>query len=205
MSEFRMKIGGWGREDIRFDLSNRPGIRRFVKEKFGVELSAPQWKFEPTRFPLPSSKISDEKIKELKQVLGDNGVATDSETRILFATGKSYKDLLLVRRVELKNFPDAVVFPSTEEQVQKTLQCCKKHRIAVVPFGGGTSVVGGVDAIPGQLSGVITLSLSSLNRVLRIDPISQTATVEAGIFGPELEAALKKEGFTLGHFPQSFE
>ena len=66
-------------------------------------------------------------------------------------------------------------------------------------------MVGGVDAIPGQLSGVITLSLSSLNRVLRIDPISQTATVEAGIFGPELEAALKKEGFTLGHFPQSFE
>jgi alkyldihydroxyacetonephosphate synthase len=98
-----------------------------------------------------------------------------------------------------------VVVPGSTEQVQALLAACAEARVAVVPFGGGTSVVGGVDPVADGFPAVISLDLHRLDRLLAVDRTSLTATFEGGLFGPEAERLLAAEGLTLGHFPQSFE
>ena len=117
----------------------------------------------------------------------------------------SYHDLLRLRAGELNAAPDAVLYPRSTNEVLALLAFASEHDIAVVPFGGGTSVVGGVSAASGSFSTLITLDLSGMDRVIDIDATSRTATAEAGIYGPALEKALQAKGMTLGHYPQSFE
>jgi alkyldihydroxyacetonephosphate synthase len=97
------------------------------------------------------------------------------------------------------------VLPGTSAEVSEVLALCAAERVAVVPFGGGTSVVGGVEPLRGPFASVITLDLARMNQLLSIDAESRTATFQAGIRGPAIEAALAQHGFTLGHFPQSHQ
>src|SRR5690606_17083195 len=115
-------------------------------------------------------------------------------------------DLLRLRRGELERFPEAVVYPGDEGAVAAVLRIAAEADLAVVPFGGGSSVVGGVEPLsgPGQ-AGALALDTTRLDRLVRVDSASGTATFQAGIDGPALEAALAAQGLTLGHFPQSFE
>ena len=101
--------------------------------------------------------------------------------------------------------PDAVVFPASHEEVLAVLAICSAERVAVVPFGGGTSIVGGLAPIPGAQHAVISLDLSRLGGVLAVDAASLTISVAAGTRGPALEAALAEHDLTLGHYPDSFE
>lgn len=101
--------------------------------------------------------------------------------------------------------PDAVVLPATPEQVQEVLEVCVRHDVAVVPFGGGISVVGGVNALRGDKASVISLDLARLDKLVSLDPVSQIAVLQAGVRGPEAERLLAEHGFTLVHVPQSFE
>src|SRR5690606_31319237 len=119
--------------------------------------------------------------------------------------GKSTPDLLRRRSGDATAAPDAVVLPGTSTEVAEVLALCAAERIAVVPFGGGTSVVGGVEPLRGPFASAITLDLARMNRLLSIDTESRTATFQAGIRGPAIEAALAQHGFTLGHFPQSHQ
>ncbi len=130
-------------------------------------------------------------------------VRADKRARVLHAYGKSYRDLVRLRRGEIPNPPDAVVYPATEEQVVRLIQFCAEKNIALIPFGGGSSVVGGVEPRDGRVT--VTLDLTRMNRLIALDTVSQTATIEAGILGPDLERVLNERGFTLGHLPQSFE
>jgi alkyldihydroxyacetonephosphate synthase len=141
----------------------------------------------------------------LVAAVGEDGVRDDLHARVLHAAGKGYPDLVRQRAGEVERAPDAVVYPATHEQVRAVLEACAKQRTAVVPFGGGTSVVGGVAPLDGGLRGVVTLDLGRLDGVAEVDERSLTAVVRAGTRGPEVEAALGARGFTLGHFPQSFE
>jgi alkyldihydroxyacetonephosphate synthase len=100
--------------------------------------------------------------------------------------------------------PDAVVRPARTGQVAAVLAVCAEHRVAVVPFGGGTSVVGGVEPDRGTLTAVVALDLGALDRLVALDAVSGIATFEPGIRGPRAEAALRQRGFTLGHYPQSY-
>ena len=95
--------------------------------------------------------------------------------------------------------------PRSAEQVRAVLEACARERMAVVPFGGGTSVVGGVEPLRDGLEGVVSLDLGALDRVVDVDRESLTATLEGGLLGPAAEARLGEQGLTLGHFPQSFE
>ena len=130
---------------------------------------------------------------------------TDDETRRLRTRGKSTPDLLRQRAGDLSDAPDAVVRPGTHEEVAAVLAFAVEHHLAVVPFGGGTSVTGGLVARREGYAGLVSLDLIRMKRLLAVDHTSMTATLEPGLRGPEAEALLAAEGLTLGHYPQSFE
>ncbi len=138
------------------------------------------------------------------EAAGTGSVFTSPEDRIRHATGQSYLDLLARRSGSLDHLPDAVVTVPSAEALLPLLESCGGNGVAVVPFGGGTSVVGGVAPLRGEFEQVISLDLVNL-RGIEIDPVSLTARLGAGLRGPEAEALLGARGLTLGHFPQSFE
>jgi alkyldihydroxyacetonephosphate synthase len=132
-------------------------------------------------------------------------VLTDDTSRRLRTRGKSTPDLLRARAGDLTDAPDAVLRPADADQVQAVLDVAVRHRVAVVPFGGGTSVTGGLVARREGFEGVVSLDLVRMKRMIASDRVSMTATLEPGLRGPEAEALLAERGLTLGHFPQSFE
>ncbi|MDT7788304.1 MAG: alkyldihydroxyacetonephosphate synthase, partial [Pseudonocardiales bacterium] len=129
--------------------------------------------------------------------------STSVVDRLSHARGQAYRDVTRNLAGDVGPLPDAVARPRTEQDVVDVLDWCSSAGVAVIPFGGGTSVVGGVE--PRELDRVVTLDLSLLDRVLEVDPVSRAARIQAGVFGPSLEAQLKPHGLTLRHFPQSFE
>ncbi|MFD5632975.1 FAD-binding oxidoreductase [Streptomyces sp. NPDC127077] len=133
---------------------------------------------------------------------GAEQVRTDAETRIRHTRGKSTPDLLKIRAGDAGDAPAAVVLPATHDEVLAVLRVCAEHGLAVVPFGGGTSVVGGLAP---ERSAFVALDLRRMNAMLGIDPVSRTATLQPGLRAPDAEALLAEYGFTLGHFPQSYE
>jgi alkyldihydroxyacetonephosphate synthase len=154
---------------------------------------------------LPLPALTGEILADLGSVVGTEHVLTDDVPRRLRTRGKSTPDLLRARAGDLTDAPDAVVLPGDHDEVQRVLEVAGRHRIAVVPFGGGTSVVGGLVARREGYAGVVSLDLVRMKRLLAVDPVSMTATLEPGLRGPEAEALLAQHGLTLGHFPQSFE
>ncbi len=154
---------------------------------------------------VPEVRLSVAARTALAAVVGDQHLSTERLDRVEHAGGKSYPDLLRLRGGDGSRAPDAVVFPGTTEEVADVLAACVQHEVAVVPFGGGTSVVGGVDPLRGPFTAVISLDLRRLDAVLDVDAVAQTAVVQAGARGPEAEAVFQRHGLTLGHFPESFE
>jgi alkyldihydroxyacetonephosphate synthase len=132
-------------------------------------------------------------------------VRDDRASRVLRCRGKSYLDLLAQRAGACEDAPDAVVAPTSHEQVLAVLHACSEDGVAVVPFGGGTSVVGGLEPERAGLDALISLDLRRMDRVLALDERSLTATLQPGLRLPELERALGERGLTLGHVPQSYE
>jgi alkyldihydroxyacetonephosphate synthase len=154
---------------------------------------------------LPPTALRAQSLDDLASVVGREHVLTDDDSRRLRTRGKSTPDLLRARSGDLADAPDAVVRPGDHDEVQAVLDVAGRHRLAVVPFGGGTSVVGGLVARREGYAGVLSLDLVRMNRLLAVDPTSMTATLEPGLRGPDAEALLAEHGLTLGHFPQSFE
>ena len=154
---------------------------------------------------LPVPGLDDALRAELRALLGEEHVRTDHESRVRHTRGKSTPDLLKIRQGDATDAPDAVLLPADHDQVQSVVEWCSEHNVALVPFGGGTSVVGGLAATRSGFAGVVALDLSRLDRLVRVDPESHTAVLQAGLLGPAAEALLAEHGMTLGHFPQSFE
>jgi alkyldihydroxyacetonephosphate synthase len=123
---------------------------------------------------------------------------------LVHSYGYSFLDSVRAFARDFSHPPDVIAYPHTAQDILELLDWCYEEDAAVIPFGGGTSVVGGVEP-PGDSPGVVTIDLRHLNRVLEIDPVSQTALIQAGTSGPELERQLKSNGLTLRFFPQSFE
>ncbi len=143
----------------------------------------------------------------LAGVVGPRHVLTDDAALAGRAGGLSYLDLLRHKGNGGSGppLPDVVVTPADPAQVQSVLTVCREHGLAVVPFGGGTSVVGGVAALRGPHKAVVALDLHRLDRLVNLDATSRTAVLQAGVRGPDAERLLAGHGFTLGHVPQSFE
>jgi alkyldihydroxyacetonephosphate synthase len=149
----------------------------------------------PPAEPLPSA---------LTDAVGAEAIFDSGEDRLRHASGRGYADLARMRSGRLEAAPDAVVMPADAQTLRRVLDVCASEGVAVVPFGGGTSVVGGVEPLRGTHSRLISLDLGAL-RDVEIDRRSLTARLGAGLRGPEAEAELARHGVTLGHFPQSFE
>ena len=160
----------------------------------------------PTRdqVRLRPSTLSEEHLAALAEIVGDRHLSNRDADRLPRAGGKSTLDLLRRRSIEPLEAPDAVVLPGTEDEVREVLAFCSEQRIAVVPFGGGTSVVGGITPLRGEFTSVIALDLRRFDALLSLDEISGEAVLEAGVTGPRAEELLGMHGFELGHFPQSF-
>ena len=159
----------------------------------------------PVAHPVAPSALPAAARAALSEVVGPRQVCVEDEARLGRAGGLSYLDLLRFRGADEIAAPDAVVTPADPDQVQQVLLVCAEHGIGVVPFGGGTSVVGGVAALRGDKVAVIALDLCRLDVLVSVDPLSHTAVLQAGVRAPDAERLLAAHGFTLGHVPQSFE
>jgi alkyldihydroxyacetonephosphate synthase len=144
-------------------------------------------------------------VAPLRAIVGEEAVRTDRETRVLRCRGKSYLDLLAQRAGECEAAPDAVVAPASHDEVLAVLCWAAEHDVAVVPFGGGTSVVGGLEPQRDGRAALVSLDLARLDRVVRVDRADLTAVLEPGLRLPEADHALGANGLTLGHVPQSYE
>lgn len=132
--------------------------------------------------------------------------SVDLADRAAHAHGKSFRDVVRNLHAQVPHAPDVVVRPTNEDEIVDVLDWCSRSDVAVIPYGGGTSVVGGVEPrIDGDHGGVISLDVGAMGRVLEVDRTSRAARIQAGVLGPALEDQLRPAGLTLRHFPQSFE
>jgi alkyldihydroxyacetonephosphate synthase len=182
-----------------------PKALRWLSERIG-HLDVQKAVAPDSAITVPASGLAAPALADLAAVVGSANVLDDREERLGRAGGLSYLDLIRRRHPALGlAVPDAVVLPGDPDQVQRVLEVCTAHDVGVVPFGGGTSVVGGVNALRGTKDAVVALDLARLDRLVSVDPVSRTAILQAGVRGPEAERLLAAHGFTLGHVPQSFE
>lgn len=172
-------------------------VRDLLKSALGVRGTRPA----ADRQMLPPVRLPARVIDSLREAGTD--ADTSADARLAHAAGKSTEDLLRLRAGDAADAPDAVLRPAGHEEVAAVLRVATAHRVAVVPFGGGTSVVGGLRAVRDGYTGVVALDLARLDALVGVDPVSRTATLQAGVRGPRAEDLLAGEGFTLGHFPQS--
>lgn len=194
------KFWGWGKKDQKFDQQTSSLFLKHLEllyGKLGEKIAPPHY----DEFAIAESKLPHEFLEYWKL----KGLSTEKSDRINHAVGKSYRDLVRLRTKQLSTFPDGVLFLRQASDLPELFSAASKTGITLVPFGGGTSVAGGTECLTHQNRPVVIVSLRELCKLVSIDEISKTATFEAGILGPDLEKILQAKGFTLGHFPQSFE
>jgi alkyldihydroxyacetonephosphate synthase len=196
--EDRLKFYGWGVENTGLDEAERAKLFSFISNRLGVEpreAAPPRMADITLRAPRLSAPASLAPV-----------VQEDPYERLLHTYGKSYPETVRAFDRDFANAPDLVAMPADEAGVTAVLDWAGSANVAVVPFGCGSSVVGGVEPSVGdRYAGVVSLDLRRLNRVLEVDATSRAARIQAGIRGPAIEAALKPHGMAIRHYPQSFE
>jgi alkyldihydroxyacetonephosphate synthase len=200
-----MKWNAWGDPAAAKPLSD--GIRSLLKQAVGLEDSQ-QVELDAGQVQLRPSALSKADQDALAGIVGAEFCRTDDRDRLLRAGGKSTVDLLRRKDSGVQDAPDAVLLPGDDSEdgdVAAILRYCSEHGIAVVPFGGGTSVVGALNPTRGKFSAVVSLDLRRFNQLISLDEVSGQAVFGAGVTGPDAERLLGEHGFSLGHFPQSFE
>ena len=194
-----MPWSGWG-EPLPLPARARAVLAEFLGGALRPAATVPE-----DEAVLPPSRLSAEAQSAFADAVGAGQVSTARSARLRRTGGKSTPDLLRRRGGHAEQAPDAVLTPGSHDEVIAVLAAASSHRVAVVPFGGGTSVTGGVEPLSGKFGSVISLDLRRLDRLTRLDTESLTATLQAGLRGPEAEELLGRHGLTLGHLPQSFE
>jgi alkyldihydroxyacetonephosphate synthase len=198
-----MRWWGWG------DPAHPPALSahalELLREIVGMAAS-PRPPVALERVRLPASRLPQAARVALGALLGGaGGVREDHADRVAHAAGKGYPDLVRLRAGEPEGAPDAVLYPTAAQQLGALLELCARHSLAVVPFGGGTSVVGGVAPLRGEQAGVVCVDMRGLGELVGLDVESRLVRVQGGMRVAALEERLSQRGLTLGHFPQSFE
>ncbi len=195
----RRKFWGWGLEGEGLAASELEQLGAVFTGRLGVDGVRAQ---EPPRV----QELDLRAPRLVPPASLDQAFSTDPYDRAAHTYGRSFRDLVRAFRRDYAHAPDLVAFPRGEDELVSVLDWCCDAGIAAIPFGGGSSVVGGVEPDVGDgYRGVISVDLRHLNGVLEVDRTSRAARIAAGTLGPELEAQLKPHGLTLRHFPQSFE
>ncbi|MFZ0546769.1 MAG: FAD-binding oxidoreductase [Candidatus Promineifilaceae bacterium] len=182
---------GWG--DVNHTYPFPPSAADYLTTLVGEGTSYPDAALESVIASVPPSQIPEQPL-----------ITTDAEQRLYHARGQSLPDWIALRSGRIGAFPDGVAYPASAEEVRTLLQFARRTETQLIPYGGGTSVVGHINPLPGGRP-VLTVDLSRLNRLEYLDQTSRLATFGAGVTGPYLEAQLRPFNLTLGHFPQSFE
>jgi alkyldihydroxyacetonephosphate synthase len=195
----RLKHWGWGYEDQQPPRDQVEGIAKAVTDRLGFEVDEIE---EPV--PLEAVELPESRLKPPKELAGMFSAAPYD--RVAHSLGKAYRDVVRGFRGEFANPPDLIAYPESPEDVDAVLNWCADEGAAAIPFGGGTSVVGGIEPrMREDYPAVVTIDLRRMDRVLEVDPVSKAARIQAGATGPGLEEQLREHGLTLRHFPQSFE
>jgi alkyldihydroxyacetonephosphate synthase len=182
---------GWGDEQIDYPL---PGsAARYLADRIGEGLRLEDVSLAQALAAVGPSRLAHHDL-----------VSIGPEERLRHSRGQSLPDWIALRSGRIGVFPDGVAYPASDEEVRLLLQYAKDTGARIIPYGGGTSVVGHINPLPGDAP-VLSMDLSRLNRLLGLDETSHLASFEAGVVGPEIEKQLHARGYTLGHFPQSFE
>jgi alkyldihydroxyacetonephosphate synthase len=194
---------GWGEPGAGPSLPDHAA--GFLRSALGVEgaVVSPPIALEEVRMAPPA--LSGPARERLAAIVGEGHVRDDAAARAGRCRGKSYLDLLRQRAGDCEDAPDAVVAPGDAREAQQAIYACAEEGIAVVPYGGGTSVVGGLEPLRGRFGALVSLDLGRLEGLLSFDERSQTAWLGGGTRLPEADGALGQRGYTLGHTPQSYE
>lgn len=187
----QQRWNGWGDATISLELPTR-GLR-ILKDLIGEGRKRPDYPLEKFIERIPKSRLTPHPL-----------ISFDPKVRLDHAHGQSLPDWIGLRGGTLQRFPDGVALPTGQEEIQELLRYAVSNNIVIIPYGGGTSVVGHLE-VPETPRPVLSLSLERFNRLLDLDSANRLATFEAGIRGPQLEQQLNARGFTLGHYPQSFD
>ena len=182
---------GWGREDVEYPWSDSAAA--YLVDLIGEGNPKPGIGYADVIATVPASRLPDHPL-----------VIVIPAERLRHARGQSLPDWVAISSGKIGVFPDGVAYPNSEADLRDLLDYASITGISIIPYGGGTSVVGHINPLPGDAP-VLTVDMSRLNQLLDFDVSSRLARFEAGICGPDLETILNSRGFTLGHFPQSFE
>jgi alkyldihydroxyacetonephosphate synthase len=197
-----MKWNAWGDPAAAKPLSE--GIRSLLKQAVGLQ-DSDKAQLDADQVQLRPSALAPADRDALAAIVGAEYCRTDDRDRLLHAGGKSTIDLLRRKDSGVQEAPDAILLPGSEDDVAAVLRYCSEHEIAVIPFGGGTNVVGGLNPSRGEFAAAVSLDLRRFDRLISLDEVSGQAVFGAGVTGPDAERLLGERGFSLGHFPQSFE
>jgi alkyldihydroxyacetonephosphate synthase len=194
----KLSFWGWGWEDRFPDDEARRALGAQIGALLGCapELRAPP-SIDAVKMPAPRAVVP-----------GDIAAfaTSDAGARARHAYGRSYRDIVRGFAGDFATAPDIVATPRDEEELARVLAACEKEELAAIPYGGGTSVVGGVEAeLSGAVRGAVSIDMRAMGRVLEVDSVSRAARIQAGALGPSLEKDLAAHGLTLRHYPQSFE
>jgi len=182
---------GWGDESVSLNLP--PRAERMLSEILGPGPAHKSPSLDTVLAGVPKPRVKGHPL-----------ISTEPETRLRHARGQSLPDWIALRFGEVGTFPDGVAFPEDEDQVREIVNLARQGGWTLIPYGGGSSVLGHVNPLPGSRP-VVTVSMASMNELLDFNRTNLTATCQAGMTGPRIEACLQEKGCTLGHFPQSFE
>lgn len=202
-----MKWHGWGHPHVTFPMEDKPDLWPFVREKLGMsrDLYHPAVKIEDIK--LPANRFSDPAATkiEIEKMLGADRASIDDYQRLVHAFGKSFPDLWRARAGIVATAPDIIAWPASHEDVVAVIAWAKKNKVHVIPFGGGTNIAGALDVKEEAKRPVLSLDMRGMGRLLELQEDSNLALLETGAVGPAIEAQLGERGFSLGHFPDSFE
>lgn len=182
---------GWGTEGTPYPLP--PSAAQYLKTIVGEGQPQPDASLESVLKSVPASRLPLHHL-----------IHNEPEERVRHARGQSMADWIALRSGQIGVFPDGVAYPASDEDVRSLIDYAHHTGARLIPYGGGSSVVGHINPAAGDQP-VLTVDMTRMNALLDLDTTSGIATFGAGVRGPELEAALNAQGFTLGHFPQSFE
>lgn len=206
-----MKWWGWGDPQKTFPMEDKPNlwlwISKILNLKENKKIAEPVARMDVN---IPLSIMNDDFLMDILSQLEKEQISTTDDERLLHSYGKSYADLFYVRKGVVKRAPDIVIYPKSHEEVETIMKLAHQHNVCVIPFGGGTNIVGGVDPRDQTLTAkglrtIVSLDMRLMDKVISLDPQSHTAVIQAGALGPMLEKQLEEKGWSLGHYPDSFE